>query len=66
MGIGVPTARRRSRQPGTLYVLRLVPGTSPIHRLWAGTKVLSVVAIVITLTLVPALLNRVPVPVPAE
>jgi energy-coupling factor transport system permease protein len=54
MGIGVPTARRRSRQPGTLYVLRLVPGTSPIHRLWAGTKVLSVVAIVITLTLVPS------------
>ena len=54
MGIGVPTARRRSRQPGTVYVLRLVPGTSPMHRLWAGTKVLSVVAIVVTLTLVPS------------
>jgi energy-coupling factor transport system permease protein len=54
MGIGVPITRRRSRQPGTLYVLRLVPGTSPIHRLWAGTKVLSVVAIVVTLTLIPS------------
>jgi energy-coupling factor transport system permease protein len=57
MGSGVPTTRptrRRSRQPGTLYVLRLVPGTSQMHRLWAGTKVLCVVAIVLTLTLVPS------------
>jgi energy-coupling factor transport system permease protein len=40
-----------------MYVFRLVPGTSPMHRLWAGTKLLCVVAIVVTLTLIPSWLS---------
>ncbi|MCU1490120.1 MAG: ABC-type cobalt transport system, permease component CbiQ [Acidimicrobiaceae bacterium] len=42
--------RRRSR---SLFLFRLIPGTSPVHRLWAGTKLLSVAAIVLTLSLLP-------------
>jgi energy-coupling factor transport system permease protein len=37
-----------------MYIFRVVPGTSPVHRLWAGTKLTAVVAIVITLTLIPS------------
>jgi energy-coupling factor transport system permease protein len=54
MGLRVPTRRRGPRQPRNLYVFRFVPGTSPLHRLWAGTKLLCVFGIVITLTLVPS------------
>ncbi len=54
MGLHVPTRRHRSRQPPSMYVFRLVPGTSPVHRLWAGTKLTAVVAIVITLTFIPS------------
>jgi energy-coupling factor transporter transmembrane protein EcfT len=30
---------------GELHLLRYVPGTSPVHRLWAGTKLLAVDAV---------------------
>jgi energy-coupling factor transport system permease protein len=40
-----------------MYIFRLVPGTSPMHRLWAGTKLLCLVAIVVTLTLIPSWLS---------
>jgi energy-coupling factor transporter transmembrane protein EcfT len=43
---------RRSR-PVEFHVLRLVPGNTPIHRLWAGTKVLAVIALSIALTVTP-------------
>ncbi len=36
-----------------MHLFRLVPGDSPIHRLWAGTKLLYVLAVALTLTLVP-------------
>jgi energy-coupling factor transporter transmembrane protein EcfT len=34
-------------------VLRLVPGDTPVHRLWAGTKLLAVVALSVALTINP-------------
>jgi energy-coupling factor transport system ATP-binding protein len=36
-----------------IRLLRVVPGASPVHRLWAGTKLLVLLAISITLTIVP-------------
>ena len=54
MRLAIPTRRRRRRRPRSVYVFRFVPGTSPLHRLWAGTKLLCVLAIVVTLTLVPS------------
>ena len=57
MGLRKSTGRRARRQQRSMYVFRLVPGTSPMHRLWAGTKLLCVVAIVVTLTLIPSWLS---------
>lgn len=37
----------------TTVVLRQVPGSSPIHRLWAGTKLLAVLLISITIVVAP-------------
>ena len=48
----------------TTVVLRQVPRHSPIHRLWAGTKLMSVVLISITLLMatgVPAVLVPLPI-----
>lgn len=44
--------RHRTRRP--LVVLRQVPGESVIHRLWAGTKIVAVLALTLTLGLVPS------------
>lgn len=38
----------------TAVVLREVPGTSPIHRLWAGTKLVAVLLISITMMIAPS------------
>lgn len=38
----------------TTVVLRQVPGTSPIHRLWAGTKLIAVLLISITIVVTPS------------
>lgn len=38
----------------TTVVLRQVPGNSPIHRLWAGTKLLAVLFISITVVVAPS------------
>jgi len=49
------TVRSRRRRLSTSVVfLRQVPGTSPIHRLWAGTKLLVVAALSLTLSLAPS------------
>ena len=40
-----------SRRP--VVLLRPVPGTSPIHELWAGTKLIAVLAISVLLTIFP-------------
>jgi energy-coupling factor transporter ATP-binding protein EcfA2 len=45
------TATRRPRRP--LVLLRPVPGSSPVHELWAGTKLLSAFGISVLLTLCP-------------
>jgi energy-coupling factor transport system ATP-binding protein len=41
---------RRRRRPVSMVLLRQVPGDSPIHRLWAGTKLLAVTALSLTLS----------------
>ena len=39
----VSTASVKTRRPASdLSLLRLIPGSSPLHRLWAGTKLLAV------------------------
>ena len=48
----VPTRRRPPSQDFTL--LRPVPGNSVIHRLWAGTKLLALVAIAVALSVQPS------------
>jgi energy-coupling factor transporter ATP-binding protein EcfA2/energy-coupling factor transporter transmembrane protein EcfT len=44
-----PSGRRRRKAP-TVVLLRQVPGDTPIHRLWAGTKLLAVAALSVTLS----------------
>ena len=43
----------RGRQPKPLVLLRPVPGPSPIHSLWAGTKLVAVFGIGVLLTFYP-------------
>jgi energy-coupling factor transporter transmembrane protein EcfT len=42
-----------SRRASDLHPVRLVPHPSPVHRLWAGTKLLALVAISVTLSITP-------------
>jgi energy-coupling factor transport system ATP-binding protein len=49
-----PAAPRRRRRSDELHLLRLVPGDSPVHRLWAGTKLVALVAVALALSLRPA------------
>jgi len=48
--------RRRARnlQLGDIHVVRFVPGSSPLHRLWAGTKLVALGTLSIGLLLWPA------------
>ncbi|MGH9296582.1 MAG: CbiQ family ECF transporter T component, partial [Acidimicrobiales bacterium] len=43
----------RRRQLADLHVLRYVPGTSSLHRCWAGTKIVSLAALSIVIVLRP-------------
>jgi energy-coupling factor transport system permease protein len=45
-----PAPVRRSRTP---TLLRQIPGDTPLHRLWAGTKLLTIVAIAVLLSVWP-------------
>jgi energy-coupling factor transport system permease protein len=47
------TAPQQNPQPRPLVLLRPVPGPSPIHSLWAGTKLIIVFAIGVLLTFYP-------------
>ena len=52
-----PRARSRRRAPRReteLTFLRLVPGDSVVHRLWAGTKILVVAGLAIVMTISPS------------
>jgi energy-coupling factor transporter transmembrane protein EcfT len=46
--------RRGRRRSTELTLLRPVPGNSPVHRLWAGTKLLAVAAVSLVLSIRPA------------
>ena len=46
--------RSSGRRRGQLQLLRYVPGDSPIHRLWAGTKLLAVVAFSVAAAIRPS------------
>ena len=48
------TERRGRRRSTELTLLRPVPGNSPVHGLWAGTKILAVAAISLVLSIRPA------------
>jgi len=48
-----PTTTERPRREPELTFLRLVPGDTPIHRLWAGTKVLVATELMFTATFAP-------------
>jgi len=42
-----------SRTSSDLHLLRLVPGTTVVHRMWAGTKLLALVVLTATLSIAP-------------
>lgn len=48
---GGPRRSARSRRP--LILLRPVPRETPVHRLWAGTKLLAATALAVTVAFVP-------------
>jgi energy-coupling factor transporter transmembrane protein EcfT len=51
---GLIRGREGARRGRDLWLLRYVPGTSPVHRLWAGTKLVAVVAFGVVLSLRPS------------
>jgi energy-coupling factor transport system permease protein len=44
---------RRRRRAGSFVLLRQVPADTPVHRLWAGTKLLGAAGVSLTVSLVP-------------
>ncbi|GAC1531992.1 MAG: hypothetical protein NVS3B12_08920 [Acidimicrobiales bacterium] len=42
------------RRSAELHLLRVVPGSSAVHRLWAGTKLVCLVAVALTLSVHPS------------
>jgi energy-coupling factor transporter transmembrane protein EcfT len=50
-------ANDRARREPELTFLRLVPGDSFVHRLWAGTKLIAVAELVVTATFAPTWLT---------
>jgi len=56
LGTGADQLRRRARslRLGEIHVVRFVPGTSQLHRMWAGTKLVALGALSIGLLLWPS------------
>jgi energy-coupling factor transporter transmembrane protein EcfT len=52
-GTGTQDAAIRAARKPELVVLRLLPGTSPLHRLWAGTKLLAVALLAAVVSVQP-------------
>jgi energy-coupling factor transport system permease protein len=48
---------RRVRRPVEINLLRPVPGRTPVHGLWAGTKLVALAALVVTLSIRPSWLS---------
>lgn len=44
---------RAARQPRSVVLLRQVPGTSPVHQLWAGTKLIVVFSLAVLMVVYP-------------
>jgi len=57
MSVRTAPARERARREPELTFLRLVPGDSFVHRLWAGTKLAVVTELVVTATFAPSWLT---------
>ncbi|MBH0123014.1 energy-coupling factor transporter transmembrane protein EcfT, partial [Rhodococcus sp. CX] len=49
---GARSPNRSTRRP--LILLRPVPRETPVHRLWAGTKLLAASALAVTVAFVPS------------
>ena len=47
-------AGRRQRRRAHVTLLRQIPADTPVHRLWAGTKLLAVAALSVTLSFAPS------------
>ncbi len=45
-----PVRRQRRRE---LHLFRVVPGDTPVHRLWAGTKLIGLLAVAVALSIQP-------------
>jgi len=56
LGAEADPSRRRGRglRLGDVHVVRFVPGSSPLHRMWAGTKLVSLGALSLGLLLWPS------------
>ena len=57
MNVRTAPTRDRARREPELTFLRLVPGDSFVHRLWAGTKLIVVAELVLTSTFAPTWLT---------
>ena len=53
MSVAAPSAEQRPRRPRDFVLLRLLPHDSPVHRLWAGTKLLVVLGLGVMLSVRP-------------
>ncbi|HEV2310486.1 MAG TPA: energy-coupling factor transporter transmembrane protein EcfT [Acidimicrobiia bacterium] len=53
MSAAAPVERRPARRPRDFVLLRLLPHDSPVHRLWAGTKLLIVLGLGVMLSFRP-------------
>jgi energy-coupling factor transport system permease protein len=49
-----PYTRDSERRPPRIILLREIPGDTPIHRLWAGTKLVSVAGLSVVLSYYPS------------
>lgn len=49
-----PPSSSRPRRAPSVILLRQVPGDSPVHRLWAGTKLLAVAGVSVVLSYYPS------------
>ena len=54
MSVGERLRTRAPRREPELTFLRLVPGNSPMHRLWAGTKILVAAALALLVSISPS------------